>query len=684
MGLFEHWPYTNFHNLNLDWIIGKVKDIDDNVNAAASSAESAASSAESAADSSAAAATSELNASAYASGLSEAVADMAITNARIDNLIVDGTPTEGNTELLDIRVGADGTTYASAGDAVRGQVTKLKEQSSYLDSVVLTEYVLTNAITESNRVFRNNGTIGAGESYSIAYLPCTVGRRYGVRCADNASSGLSLGLAFGLSYSYDASLIDMQMAANGTEFYATCPSSASGGSVICTYPTALEESVSFFVYSSNISTLENKISDLEPFPNNVISSLENNLVSGSTNFSGTWNNSGSWTTDSATYKGMTVKKRTGSWNGLNKEVNVEAGKHYHFTAYYKCSSAAGIQVALTQTASTASVYTWDEKGYTQVQNMSIISVIQRADKWRKINVEFECTESGTIHPLIQAIASTTLYVCGYTVAEGYNQEKPVYNCLKDGTGDFDSIVEAVRFGTMFFDSTVYVGAGDWDVIDEMGSTYMESVDSSKRGLYLKNRIRLVFASDSKVLANYTGSRAQTMLWFSPFNSAKYGFTLENANIECSNVRYAVHDERNSEDDQYTNYYLNCKMYHDNTNNTATAAHQCIGGGLGLNGHIVVDGGDYRSVFPSQKPASGYVPISYHNSAGTGKSRIDIRNVYIHDGSIRLNWYGSSIEVTECYVNGCSFTHTIINSAETSDSTNQNMNVIAWNNEIRTS
>ena len=26
MGLFEHFPYTNFHGLNLDWILRKVED----------------------------------------------------------------------------------------------------------------------------------------------------------------------------------------------------------------------------------------------------------------------------------------------------------------------------------------------------------------------------------------------------------------------------------------------------------------------------------------------------------------------------------------------------------------------------------------------------------------------------------------------------------------------------------
>lgn len=51
---------------------------------------------------------------------------MDLVEQRLDNLIPEGTPTQGNAELIDIRVGANGITYPDAGSAVRGQVTEIK------------------------------------------------------------------------------------------------------------------------------------------------------------------------------------------------------------------------------------------------------------------------------------------------------------------------------------------------------------------------------------------------------------------------------------------------------------------------------------------------------------------------------------------------------------------------------
>ena len=57
-------------------------------------------------------------------------------NARLDNIIADGQQTQGNTELIDIRTGADNITYNTAGKAVRSQITNLSNDVSSLSSTV--------------------------------------------------------------------------------------------------------------------------------------------------------------------------------------------------------------------------------------------------------------------------------------------------------------------------------------------------------------------------------------------------------------------------------------------------------------------------------------------------------------------------------------------------------------------
>nr|DAO63169.1 MAG TPA: tail protein [Caudoviricetes sp.] len=61
-----------------------------------------------------------------------------------------------------------------------------------------------------------------------------------------------------------------------------------------------------------------------------------NLLDGSKDFSGTWTFSGGWTND-GTYKGLTVKKKTGRWNGIYKTFTAPKDGDYTFSAYIKSS-----------------------------------------------------------------------------------------------------------------------------------------------------------------------------------------------------------------------------------------------------------------------------------------------------------------------------------------------------------
>ena len=280
--------------------------------------------------------------------------------------------------------------------------------------------------------------------------------------------------------------------------------------------------------------------------------------------------------------------------------------------------------------------------------------------------------------------SEALYNTGVYETTTYIKDtfRRVYTVKKDGTGDFTKLVNAIDFinNNDIMDATVYVGPGTWDIISEMGSR-IDNISESNRGLYLKNRIHLIFSSNSVVTCNYTGDSATVMEWLSAFNSGAHGFTLENCRIRASKCRYVFHDERDQNTDQYKSVFKDCSMFMNNSENTAITSHQCIGGGLGLNGEIVIEDCYFQSINTRATP-SVYNPVSYHNTAGNGKSRITIKGVYMESGTVRLDWYGQSESATPCYVHDCSFTHTIINEAETAGSTIENMEVIAWNNEIR--
>lgn len=260
---------------------------------------------------------------------------------------------------------------------------------------------------------------------------------------------------------------------------------------------------------------------------------------------------------------------------------------------------------------------------------------------------------------------------------------PTFTCLKSG-GNFSSLFNAINAVCEYQNATLYVGAGTWDLIDEMGEDYLNAIDEQHRGLYLKNNVHVICSSDALITCHYTGTRELTRTWLSAFNAGEHGFTLENARIESSNCRYTIHDERDTHTDRYVNRYINCRMKHDNTNGGYS---QVIGGGLGYDGHIIIEG----CVF-EQPHVSNEGIVSYHNTwyaGGDGRSLIDVHGCYFKGtNTIRFSWFGASQDISTLLAHDNSLGRAIINVAESEQymidnpTWINNTEVIAWNNEIR--
>lgn len=76
-------------------------------------------------------------------------------NSRVDNIIANSSDTEGNSELIDIRTGADNTVYESAGSAVRNQINVLKKELNKQIMPSDISYLRTETIDITNMASKN-------------------------------------------------------------------------------------------------------------------------------------------------------------------------------------------------------------------------------------------------------------------------------------------------------------------------------------------------------------------------------------------------------------------------------------------------------------------------------------------------------------------------------------------------
>lgn len=265
--------------------------------------------------------------------------------------------------------------------------------------------------------------------------------------------------------------------------------------------------------------------------------------------------------------------------------------------------------------------------------------------------------------------------------------QPVFTVEKDGKGDFATIKEALETAVLYPNSIVKVGQGIFDLIEEFGADYFANLGAvGNSGLELYNDITVEFTSNTLVTCHYTGDNSNVMRYFSPFNLKKSegyfgGFTIKNLHLECSNVRYGIHDESNASNLPYKNKYFNCNIKVDNRNNTAFSARQCIGGGLGSASEIIIRDCVFESVVDSGTGGTGIV--SYHNG-GNGRSDIIIKDCYFKgNDTVKASWHGTSTKISTMTMSGCSVGSAPYCVSEASGDTIENMELIAWNNEIRT-
>ena len=105
--------------------------------------------------------------------------EQSVQSARMDTFtsLPEGS-TSGNAELTDIRVGADGTTYGTAGNAVRGQISELKSDLDGLPFIDKYENIYINW-EQTNQFINSDGGISqVAYYYYQCEIPVLSGQKY--------------------------------------------------------------------------------------------------------------------------------------------------------------------------------------------------------------------------------------------------------------------------------------------------------------------------------------------------------------------------------------------------------------------------------------------------------------------------------------------------------------------------
>lgn len=704
--MINKYPYTDFHELNLDWFLAEFKKVMDGW------AEMQASNAQFTEDMTAnfntldATVTSFINFvnnyfdnldvqqeinnklnAMYADGSLKALVQpifdqyMASTTAALDVEILhrmsadsviqsrisqiialpDGSTT-ADAELVDIRVGANGITYDSAGDAVRGQFEDIQDEldiimentsnrynssgdtdDTYINAagvehennaLFVTDYI--PVIPGESLYFWGKNTDGVFENFTKRFVTAYDGTKTAVAASgsDSVIDGNPWRVPSGIYY---VRFSILKSTVSGlTKLYC---GSHPVGYVYEEYGKVLKAQAQIddnFAAIANITKDSSNLLDIKTItPNTYINA--HGTVHILSDFSVTdyipvtpgMKIYGWGITDDA-YTAIIYRFITAY--DVNKNVVVDAGRDSITTPPYTIpSSVAYIRITISDT-------------YLDYDNIYIGT--------HNVGMDYE----------------------PYGKVLDLPSEEPYV--IHDG----DSLLEAVKYCYTHGIKKLIVESGTYDIISEYeahyGATYFEEYqnyatdDMFDAGIWLHD-IEVVFSAGAKVVCKYDGDNTNVSKYFSAFAPGD-NVIIDGLVLDAENLRYGIHADFNRGTDNTYFIVKNSDLKHVREDGTNKA----IGAGLGTHVFWLFENIIFRST------DEVYVMRIHNDSSSEAQSKVIVKDCYIDgDGFFVFNAYSNSELQTIVQVCGCSYATAPVLGKETEESY-ENITMITWNNELR--
>lgn len=229
-------------------------------------------------------------------------------------------------------------------------------------------------------------------------------------------------------------------------------------------------------------------------------------------------------------------------------VPVSEGNKVYFTGKYKTTNVLGAVWGYTDEnySNPIMILGWTQAAFEN-EEITIPASVNFIKAWSEKDIQ----------PILSFINSAI------------TPEPSEYNVTvkKDGTGDFTSIVDAVRAVTdTSKPNNIHIYPGTYDMISEyFGDS--DYTDASDVGLVLPDNVNLIGCGKKEniiIEANFPSTiKYNTSNHFSPIYLRGRNNKLQNLTVQCFNCRYPVHDQAASNDNkEYLHEYVDVILIHN--------------------------------------------------------------------------------------------------------------------------